>query len=142
MALTSPLLPLVQIFDNPGLISHHCPRCCGSPLSSDPIIHRCFTSSWITGIFYPPNIQTVPALRSIKSRIRDWSITPGLETASVFFRDPIFCVPTRRHSFIVPLGPNFIYRYNLSRTFDAFHDFLSRVSFLIFHVIFLIWSPL
>jgi len=126
----------------PGLISHHRPRYCGSRLSSDPIIHRRFTSSWITGIFHPPNIQTVPALRSIKSRIRDWSITPGLESASVVFRDLIFCVPTRRHSFIVPFGLNIIYRHNFSRTLDAFHDFPSRVSFLIIHVISLIWSPL
>ena len=135
-------MPLVRIFDNPSLISHHRPRYCGSCLSSDPIIHRRFTSSWITGIFHPPNTQTVPALCSIKSRIRDWSITPGLESASVIFRDLVFCVPTRRHSFIVFFGPIFIYRYDFSRTLDAFHDFLSRVLLLIIHVILLIWSPL
>ena len=106
----------------PGLISHHHPRYCGSCLSSDPIIHRRFTSSWITGIFCPPNIQTVPDVRSIKSRICDWLITSSLESASVFFRDLIFCVPTQRHSFIVPFGPIFIYRYEFSRTLDAFHD--------------------
>ena len=128
-------MPLVQSFDKPGLISHHRPRYCGSHLSSDPIIHRRFTFSWITSIFYPPNIQTVPALRSIKSRIRDWSIIPSLKSASVFLRDLIFCVPTRRHSFIVSFGPIFIYRHDFSRTPDAFHDFLSCVSFLIIHVI-------
>ena len=64
----------------PGLISHHRPRYGRSRLSLDPIIYRCFTSSWIIGILYPPTIQTVPALRSIKSCKRDWSITPGLES--------------------------------------------------------------
>ena len=74
----------------PGLISHHRPRYCGSRLSSDPIIPRRFTSSWITGIFYLPTIHIVPDLRSIKSCIRDWLITPGLESASVIFCDLIF----------------------------------------------------
>ena len=116
----------------PGLISHHCPRYCGSRLSSDPIIHRRFTSSWITGIFYPLNIQTAPALRSIKSRKRNWSITPGLESASVIFHDLSLCIPTLRHSVIVPFGPNFIYRHDFSRTLDAFHNYLSHVSLLSF----------
>ena len=106
----------------PGIISHHRPRYCGSHLSSDPIIHRRFTSSWINGIFYPPNVQTVPDMCSIKSCICDWSITPGLESASVIFRDLVFCVPTRRHSFIVLFGPIFIYRHEFSRILDAFHD--------------------